>query len=153
MINVERFWKKVEKTNGCWVWVAGKYSNGYGSFCGHGQSRLAHRISWYLTYGEWPVRELNHKCRNRACVNPDHLEDVSRQVNLLDSPVTLAALNVEKTHCPQGHEYNEINTQFDAKGGRMCRECGRIRSRDRYRKLNGVTPSEQRGCYNSKHRG
>lgn len=76
---VERFWKKVNKTDGCWLWTGGKYSSGYGEFWtgsikDGGKLTGAHRVSWMIHYGEIPEGiEVLHKCDVRTCVRPDHL--------------------------------------------------------------------------------
>jgi hypothetical protein len=68
--------------------------------------------------------DIDHLCRNRACVNPDHLEPVTRRENLLRG-LTTTARNASRTHCPQGHPYDERNTYISPKGDRRCRECQR----------------------------
>ncbi|WP_395704777.1 HNH endonuclease signature motif containing protein [Rhodococcus ruber] len=80
----ERFWSKVHKTTHCWEWIAYKSKSGYGRF-GIGSDRVeyAHRVAYELTYGQ--IRHgmvVDHKCRNRGCVNPDHLHMVSRKQNI-----------------------------------------------------------------------
>lgn len=69
-----RFWAKVDKSNECWNWNAGLTNKGYGQFqAGYGPV-LAHRVSWFLTYGEEPNGMcVLHRCDNRRCVKPDHL--------------------------------------------------------------------------------
>ncbi len=73
----ERFWDKVEKTDGCWLWVGAKASNGYGTLLGDGVGpahRLAHRVAFELATGTHPGElQVCHKCDVRACVRPDHL--------------------------------------------------------------------------------
>lgn len=71
--SAERFWSRVEKTPECWTWTRACYRNGYGAFSIGGRNRLAHRVAWFLTYGEWPDRMVLHSCDNRRCVRPDHL--------------------------------------------------------------------------------
>lgn len=70
----ERFWSKVDKSGGCWVWTAGIASGGYGQFRFQGKPDKAHRVSFYLTHGYLP-RVCRHTCDNPACVNPEHLLD------------------------------------------------------------------------------
>ncbi len=125
-----RFWSKVDRGPGCWEWTASK-STGYGRFTiRKGTIPVAHRVAWELLRGPIPSgMQLDHLCRNRACVNPDHLEPVSCQVNLLRGE-TRAASNVVKVRCPQEHPYDDENTYLDKRGARSCRECKRARHRE-----------------------
>lgn len=76
---LQRFWDKVHFGD-CWTWSAGVQSQGYGVYDGG----LAHRFAYVLLRGCInPGLELDHLCRNRACVNPDHLEPVTHQVNCI----------------------------------------------------------------------
>lgn len=77
----ERFWPKVDKTGGCWIWTGAKY-NGYGVFRYEGAARLAHRISYAWVNGPIPGGiEIDHMCHNRACVNADHLRPATKILN------------------------------------------------------------------------
>lgn len=77
-----RFWSKVVKTDGCWLWKACKTWGGYGRFCFRGRSRLAHRLSKMATGVEVPARKLVlHSCDTPACVNPSHLHIGTHKLN------------------------------------------------------------------------
>jgi hypothetical protein len=124
-----RFWAKVNVTPDCWEWTAALNvkEDGYGSFGGNGQIVLAHRFSYVLLVG--PIPEgltLDHLCRNRRCVNPDHLEPVTLRENILRGE-GLTAKNARKTHCPSGHPYSGENLYVSPKGDRRCRSCRRER--------------------------
>ena len=85
----ERFWPKVEKSLGCWVWTGSKNRDGYGIFyrvIGPGEhGHLAHRVAYELHYGSPPPkgRVLHHTCGTRACVKLAHLELLSHQLHVL----------------------------------------------------------------------
>jgi hypothetical protein len=122
----ERFWPKVTigRAFECWEWSGALNKQGYGSFWA-GAARGAHRIAYELMRGAVPEgAHLDHLCRNRACVNPWHLEPVSQRVNVLRG-VGATATNARKTHCRYGHAFTTENTRT-YRGGRKCRTCGRL---------------------------
>lgn len=113
--------------NDCWQWL-GRTSDGYGHFNVLGGFMLAHRFSYEFLVGSIPEGlVLDHLCRNRACVNPAHLEPVTYQTNILRGN-GLAAQNAAKTHCPSGHPYDEVNT-LRLNGRRHCRACSAAKGR------------------------
>lgn len=141
----ERFEKYFipEPNSGCWLWIGGSTRSGYGVFY-VGTSRrdrkttTAHRVSYQLNVGEIPDGfDIDHLCRVRCCVNPDHLEAVSRDENLIRSPNTFSSIHSKKTHCPSGHPYDETNVYIhQLTGHRQCRACRAIHSSNRKRKRN-----------------
>ncbi len=94
---------------------------------GEGERQYAHRLAYTEEYGSIPEGlVIDHLCRNRACRNVEHLEAVTSRENVLRGPTTVAAINTVKTHCPQGHAYDEANTRV-YEGHRHCRACDRAR--------------------------
>jgi hypothetical protein len=121
------FWAR-EDENGCWIWQASK-RNGYGQIRVEGRGHYAHRLSFETFVAEIPVGlELDHLCRVPACINPWHLEPVTPKVNN-----NRGDGNGRKTHCPEGHAYDDENTYHYA-GRRYCRKCNRARAADFYRR-------------------
>ncbi len=119
------------EANGCWIWVRGKVTGGYGGFLIDGKNRRAHRVSYELAHNITltPDQFLHHTCRNKACVNPVHLEIVS-QLTHTDSAIYG---NKEKTHCPYGHEYTPGNTHWNRQGrSRECYQCKLHRQQRQY---------------------
>lgn len=121
----------------CKVFEGSIVDSGYGRIYGGGRHkyRLAHRVAWEAANGPIPEgMQIDHLCRNRACVNPDHLEPVTSRINTLRG-VSPAAKNVHKTHCLRGHPLSGENLYVDRKGKRSCRVCKRAAEK-RYRAKN-----------------
>lgn len=127
----------VDPETGCWVWPGARRAGGYGHIGWQSKNvrsyQSTHRAMYEACVGPVPGGlDLDHLCRNRACCNPEHLEPVTRRENLLRG-VTITAERAARTHCPQGHPYDEGNTYRDRRNRRSCRECGRIHSRAYWR--------------------
>lgn len=122
----ERFWAKVNKTATCWLWTASLNRNGYGRFSVTRRKSVgAHRFAYESTNG--PISEdlvLDHLCRVRHCVRPDHLEPVTTTENIRRSKPSIV-LNI----CKRGHEFTPENTRVTKVGYRQCRTCSRMRNR------------------------
>src|SRR5690606_17884045 len=127
---VEYLLARADRSGDCWLWTGGIQPAGYGTWPRSaarrfGVSSLAHRALYQLTVGEIPDGlQLDHLCRVRRCVNPAHLEPVTNRENALRSPLTFTSQNIAKTHCAQGHPYDEANT-YTRDGRRDCRTCNR----------------------------
>lgn len=119
-----RFWAKVRQQDECWQWTAYVHPEGYGRFRVGQRVLQAHRWSYEYLVGPIPEGlEIDHLCRNRACVRPDHLEPVTTEENIRRGELYL--VSGAKTHCPQRHEYTPENTYVRPNGSRQCRTCKR----------------------------
>jgi len=123
----DRFWECVDVGHpaGCWWWTARINNNGYGTFrlgrrsLGESRTVMAHRFAYenlVALIPEW--LQLDHLCRNRACVNPDHVQIVDAAEN------TRRSMSARKMYCKNGHKYTRGNTYINPKTGRRsCRTC------------------------------
>lgn len=80
----ERFWSRVEKTDNCWYWTGRRNDSGYGVIAINKKQVRAHRFSYFLHYGEWPMPEGRHICDTPACVRPDHIVPGTHAQNMRD---------------------------------------------------------------------
>jgi len=121
------------RINGCRVWLGRKDKDGYGRIKAYGRDRQAHIVAYELACGPVPAGlQLDHLCRNRACIDPEHLEAVTCRVNLMRGE-TQAAYKAAQTHCVNGHEFTPENTYSYVNKKRMCRRCAIERTQRRRR--------------------
>lgn len=147
MTALERFTSKFTVSTGCWNWGACILKNGYGQTYWNGKRDYAHRVSYQIYKGEIPDGlVIDHLCRNKACVNPEHLELVSQSENVLRG-WRLAHQNGvpvkynPRPSCTRGHLFVPENIKLKSRNKylfRMCRICNRAarkRNRIRHREL------------------
>lgn len=121
----------IDPDTGCHNWT-GVTHRGYGQIRANGSNTSTHRAAYVLAKGPIPEGlQIDHLCRNRRCCNPDHLEAVTSYENMLRSDGR-CSLNLRKTHCSNGHIFDDENTAFVPPNGRRCRKCERQRVSDRY---------------------
>lgn len=131
-----RIMSRVQETQaGCWEWTGARTRNGYGHVKVGGIHWMAHRYAYTVQVGPIPDGlQLDHLCRNRACINPAHLEPVSHGENLRRGRV--GRYKLKNTKCPSGHPYSGHNLVVrrlrDGRTCRVCRTCLNARRRARY---------------------
>ncbi len=124
---IDRFFAKVQaEDSGCFIWTGSIGRGGYGHFRLMGRTRSAHQILIEIAHGPIPTNlECDHLCRNRACVNPSHIELVTHHENVIRGK-GLAAIHAKKTHCNNGHLYTHGSTRIalcPSGFTRRCRTC------------------------------
>ena len=133
-----RFWAKISRGvgTGCWLWTGSLSVGGYGRYAVNRRPKTAHRVIFEaLVHSVEPPLDLDHLCRVRRCVNPEHLEPVTRSENTLRGllPSVVAAGNRRAaalaTHCANGHLYTPSNLYVAPGGQRRCRTCRRANDR------------------------
>lgn len=120
----DRFNAKIWKTlYGCWEWRGCKSIDGYGRY----GKKLAHRVAWEKERGQVSAGlEIDHRCRNRACVNPDHMEAVDHKTNI-DRGIGERMLAHRRGECLAGHAMSDNNIS-----GHQCRICLNVNAKKRY---------------------
>lgn len=146
--------KVIKAENGCWIWNGKTDRDGYGAVQVGKRYWQAHRWSYETLVGPIPAGlTIDHLCRVRNCVNPDHLEPVTHQENMARALPFRTCANAKSAprseQCFRGHTYDEANTRLRIRGERtvrVCRTCEREYQaarppRNRTRRLQAHPPS------------
>jgi hypothetical protein len=132
----DRLVRLSDRSGDCWLWTGARYRNGYGQMCLDGKRRSAHRVSWEAANGPVPVGlDLDHVCRVRHCINPAHLEPVTRSENMrraLPFRTYVSPGAPRRETCMRGlHSMEEASV---GPHGRYCRNCRNERQQERRRR-------------------
>jgi hypothetical protein len=123
----DRFWKKVKDLGDCWEWCGCRDRKGYGKFWigpgkVYGRNYMAHRVAYELVVGLIPSNlEADHLCSHSWCVNPLHLEPVTRKENN-------SRRSQRRTHCLYGHKLTPDNLINCRQGRKRCKTCGKMQN-------------------------
>lgn len=129
--------------NGCWEYVGYIALDGYGYITVYNKRYIVHRLAAFI-YKDFNLSSKNLICHNptcsKKCFNPEHIREDNYKGNRLDSKQIMsdtwgAKANKIKIHCPQGHEYNLMNTKIGSHNDRICKECHKIKNRDYARRI------------------
>jgi hypothetical protein len=131
---LDRLADKILVGDGCWLWTASTYRNGYGVFR-YDNEHYAHRVLYKLMVGPIPSgASVLHHCDTPSCVRPDHLFLGTQADNIADMDSKgrrglggFALQAKSRTHCKNGHPFDKENTHIASTGQRTCRACGRAK--------------------------
>ena len=125
--DVQRFMQRVDVTPECWL-MSGSQAGGYVQFQYQGKRIMSHRFAYIAFEGGIPDElEIDHLCRTKNCVNPDHLEPVTTRENLRRDPNNLSTINASKAECVRGHDFSD--SYLMPNGERRCLHCAKINNR------------------------
>lgn len=133
---IERVLSHIRITdNSCWESTYAPKRDGYTRIKINEKDIAVHRLMFYYYNGELNTNlTINHKCENRVCCNPQHLEQVTQKQNKQYSYNIHGHPNSKKTHCPRGHEYSNKNLIINSKGSRLCKTCQKIHNSNKKEK-------------------
>lgn len=132
----QKFLSKIKQTTGCWIWMGGETSTGYGIFrWGHKNKMRAHRFSLFIHQHKMPEQFVLHKCDNKLCVNPDHLYEGTQKQNCKDMIERGRHASQKKTHCKKWHQYTMGNTYIHKNGSRRCKKCHSLAAKESIAKV------------------
>ena len=122
----ERFWIKVNKTESCWLWM-GKIDDGYGRFSIGDRLYLVHRLAFAVMKSKLGTNtQVDHLCKVRNCLNPEHLEEVTSKENTRRGLIKV--FNTDPNKCPYGHDYDvEIPGKAEGVTYKNCSKCHKAR--------------------------
>ena len=125
ILNSNKFWRYVEPepTSGCWIWIGARSTAGYAMMVWDKRLNYVHRLVMNL-----PKATIYHLCRVRSCVNPQHLEVVTRKENILRG-IGPSAINARRVICKNGHKFTTENTYITPQNERACRKCKQQRKK------------------------
>lgn len=143
--------------NDCWLWTGSRDKKGYGRLAlGRKNPILSHRFAYEYYRGPIPPgMDIDHLCRIPSCVNPYHLEPVTRSENLRRGNMGHSMLGKipRRSHCQRGHALDEANTLIDRRGGRRCKACHHRRQKLFYLKCREAINEARRMRYANRKQG
>lgn len=134
----------IDTTSGCWLWQRSRKKDGYARIYIDKKFYYVHRVSFFISNGHWPAKHIDHLCKTKHCINPNHLEDVPQYVNNIrnSSPSVLAYW---ADRCVRGHDLLDIKNVFVKRDlSRNCKECRSLANNRNTRYPKKVTPLQEK---------